>query len=163
MYLALKIHLENLKAKVDDLDVDKLKNVPAGSSKLSNVFNNDVEKTVYDKLIIKIDAVDTKIPSTSGLVTIIQDDSDKQGPEKKIEYVDKKLPYTSRLVKNTDCNTKITDIENKIPSFTRSVTTAALNTKTTEIENKIPDTKSGYQSCSEHKTGRSQRQNIWSY
>ena len=74
-----------MKAKVDDLDVDKLKNVPAGSSKLSNVFNNDVEKTVYDKLIIKIDAVDTKIPSTSGLVTIIQDDSDKKGPEKKID------------------------------------------------------------------------------
>ena len=144
-----------MKAKVDDLGVDKLKNVPAGSSKLNNVFNNDVaEKTVYNKLVIKINAVD---PNTSGLITITQDDSDKQGPEKKIEYVDKKLPYTSRLVKNTDCNTKITDIENKIPSFTRSVITAALNTKTTEIENKIPDTKYGYQSCSEHKTGRSQR------
>ena len=32
------------------------------------VDNNIVKKTVYDKLVTTINAIDTKIPSTSGLV-----------------------------------------------------------------------------------------------
>ena len=36
---------------------------------MSNIVdNNVVKKTVYDKLVTKINAIDTKIPSTSGLV-----------------------------------------------------------------------------------------------
>ena len=36
---------------------------------MSNIVdNNVVKKTVYDKLVTKISAIDTKIPSTSGLV-----------------------------------------------------------------------------------------------
>ena len=42
--LALKSNLANLKAKVDKIDVDKLKTVPIDLSKLSNVVNNDVAK-----------------------------------------------------------------------------------------------------------------------
>ena len=42
--LALKSNLTNLKAKVDKIDVDKLKTVPIDLSKLSNVVNNDVAK-----------------------------------------------------------------------------------------------------------------------
>ena len=38
---------------------------------------------------MKVNATDTKIPCTSGLVTITQYDSDKQGLEKNIDYVDK--------------------------------------------------------------------------
>ena len=48
-------------------------------------MNNDAcQKTEHDKLVTKINAFDTKIPSTSGLVTKTQYDSGKQGPEKKI-------------------------------------------------------------------------------
>ena len=42
--LALKSNLASLKAKVDKIDVDKLKTVPVDLSKLSNVVNNYVVK-----------------------------------------------------------------------------------------------------------------------
>ena len=61
---ALKTNLANLKTKVDKLDIDKLATVPVGLSKLSNVVKNDVaKKIVYDKLVAKVDNIDT-----SGLV-----------------------------------------------------------------------------------------------
>ena len=84
------------------------------------------------KLISNIIAIDTKVPSTSRIVTKTQCDSDRQVLEKKIEKVNKKTPKTTGLVKNTDYNFKIKEIENKIPSVTCLVTTAALNTKATE-------------------------------
>ena len=46
------------------------------------------KKTLYDKLIIKVNA---KIASTSGLITKTQHDSNKQSLEKTIEYIDKKI------------------------------------------------------------------------
>ena len=70
--------------------------VPAGWSKLSNVVKNDVVKeTEYNKLVAKVDNIDT-----SNFVI-------------KTEFCDKaelenKIPDTSNLVKKTDCNTKIT-------------------------------------------------------
>ena len=45
--LALKTDLVSLKPKVDKLDVDKLKTVPAGLGKLSNVMKNCCQKTVW--------------------------------------------------------------------------------------------------------------------
>ena len=83
--------------------------------------------------MLKVNAIDTKIPSTSGLVTKTQYDSDKQGLEKKIEDVDKKIPNTSEMVKKTDYSTIIIEIEKKY-GFTVLVTTTALHTKkATEI------------------------------
>ena len=64
--LAPKTHLASLKTEVDNLDLDKLKTMPADLSKLSNVVDNDVIKTMYDKLVIKINAIDTKITGTKG-------------------------------------------------------------------------------------------------
>ena len=63
--LASKTDLVILKTKLC-----KLKTIPANFSKPSNITENDiVKKIVYDKLIIKVNAIDAKIPSTSGLVT----------------------------------------------------------------------------------------------
>ena len=45
---ALKPNLYKLKAEVDKIDIDKLKTVPDGLSKLSNVINNDV----YDNCVL---------------------------------------------------------------------------------------------------------------
>ena len=95
------------------------------------------ERTVYGKLVIKANAFDTKIPSTSGLVSKKRYDLERKVLEKKIDDVDKGISNTCGLVKKTDYNTKITEIENKIPSVTALVTTVALNSKSTEIENKI--------------------------
>ena len=57
---ALKTNLANLKTEVDKLDIDKLVPVSADLSKLSNVVNNGVvKKTEYDKLVIKVNNIDT--------------------------------------------------------------------------------------------------------
>ena len=57
---ALKSNLANLKTKVDKLDTDKLTPVPDDLAKLSNVVTNDVvKKTVYDKLVAKVNNIDT--------------------------------------------------------------------------------------------------------
>ena len=56
----LKSNLANLKTEVDKLDIDKLTPVPNNLEKLSNVVENDVvEKTVYDKLVAKVNKIDT--------------------------------------------------------------------------------------------------------
>ena len=68
--LASKTDLASLKFNVDNLDIDKLKTLPAYLSKLHNVVDDHVvKKNVYDKLVIKVNAINTKIPSTSRLVT----------------------------------------------------------------------------------------------
>ena len=57
---ALKTNLANLKTEVDKLDIDKLVPVPTDLSKLSNVVkNNVVRKTVFDKLVAKVNAIGT--------------------------------------------------------------------------------------------------------
>ena len=57
---ALKKNLANLKIELDKLDTDKLKTVPIDLSKLSNVVKTEaVKKTVYDKLVAKVNNIDT--------------------------------------------------------------------------------------------------------
>ena len=57
---ALKTNLANLKSKVDKLNIDKLKPVPTDLSRLCNVVKNEVvKKDVYNKLVIKVDNIDT--------------------------------------------------------------------------------------------------------
>ena len=50
------------------------------------------KKTVYDKLVTKVNAIETKIPSTSELVTKTQYGADKHGFEKKIRMLTKIFP-----------------------------------------------------------------------
>ena len=57
---SLKTDLANLKTEVDKLDIEKLVSVPVGLIKLSDVAKNDVvQKTVYDKLVEKVNKIDT--------------------------------------------------------------------------------------------------------
>ena len=57
---ALKSSLASLKTEVDKLDIDRLAPVPVDLSKLSDVAKNDiVKKTVYDKLVAKVNSLDT--------------------------------------------------------------------------------------------------------
>ena len=57
---ALKTNLANLKTEVDKLDIDKLVPVPVDLSKLNDVVKNDVvKKDVYDKLVTKVNNIDT--------------------------------------------------------------------------------------------------------
>ena len=79
-------------------------------AKLSNVVKNDViEKTEYNKLVTKVDNIDT-----TGFVLKFKYDTDKSDLEKKISDAEKKIPNTSDLAKKkTDLNAKVTEIENK--------------------------------------------------
>ena len=57
---ALKSNLASVKIEVDKQDIDKLTPVPNDLAKLSNVVKNDVvKKAVHDKLVTKIDNIDT--------------------------------------------------------------------------------------------------------
>ena len=121
---ALKTNLASLKTEVDKLDIDKLVPVPVDLSKLSDVVKNDVvKKTVYDKLVAKVNSIDT-----SGFVLKTKYDTDKS-------EIENKIPDTSGLVKKTDYDAKIADIEGKIPDVSNLATKTALTT----VENKIPD------------------------
>ena len=103
--LTNQTNLANLKTEVDKLDIDGQVSVPADLSKLSNVVKNDVvKKTTYDKLVAKVNNIDT-----SGFVLKDKYDTDKSKLENKI-------PDASGLVKKSHYNTKIADIEGEIPA-----------------------------------------------
>ena len=82
--------------EVDKLDIDKLIPIPADVSKSRDVVKNDVvKKTVYNKLVAKVDNIDT-----SDFVLKTNYNTDKTELENKI-------PDISGLVKKTNYNTKL--------------------------------------------------------
>ena len=84
----LKTNLANLKTEVDKLDIDKLIPIPVELSKLGDVVKNYVvKKTVYNKLVAKVDNI-----NTSDFVLKTKYNNDKTELENKI-------PDTSCLVK----------------------------------------------------------------
>ena len=116
---AIKTSLANLETEVDKLDIDKLAPLSVDLSKLSDVVkNDDVKKTVYDKLVAKVNNFDT---SDFVLKTRYQTDKTE---------LENKIPYVTDFVKKA----KLNQLENKIPDV------SSLGTKTslTAVENKIP-------------------------
>ena len=99
----LTTNLASLKTKIGKLDIDKLVLAPVDLSKLSDLVKNDVvKKTVYDKLVAKVNSIDT-----NAFVLKTEYDTDKS-------EIENKIPNTSDLVKKPDYNTKITEIEGKV-------------------------------------------------
>ena len=97
-----KTNLASLKTEAYKLDIDKLAPVPNDLAKLSNVVKNYVvKKTEYNKLVGKVDNIDT-----TGFVLKTKYDNDKSNLEKKISDAD-----TSGLVKKTNFDVKITEVE----------------------------------------------------
>ena len=90
-------NLNNLKSKVDKLDVDKLATTPVDFSKLSYVVKNDVvKKDVYNA---------------------------------KIKNMEDKIPDITNLATNTTLNTRINEVKGEIPSITKLPTTTRLKSK----------------------------------
>ena len=115
-------NLRNLKTKVDKLDIDKLVPVPIDLSNLSDAVKIDVvKKTVYNKLVAKVNNI-----NTSGFVLKTKYDTDKS-------EIDNKILDTSGFVEKADYDDKISEIESKIPTISGLTTTSAL----TAVENKI--------------------------
>ena len=94
--------------------------VPTDLNKLSNVVKNDVvKKTAYNKLVAKVDNIDT-----SDFALKAKYNTGKAELEKKI-------PNVSNLATKT----ALTTVENKIPDTSNLATKTALTT----VENKIPN------------------------
>ena len=140
---ALKSNLASLKIEADKLDIDNLVPVPFDLSKLNDVVKSDVvKKTVYDKLVAKVNSIDT-----SGFVLKTKYDTDKSELENKIpdvtDFVKKakltelenKIPDVSSLATKT----ALTAVENKIPSVSSLVKKTDYSTKISEIEKKLTD------------------------
>ena len=120
--VSLKSNLASLKTEVDKLDIDKLVPVPVDLSKLSDAVKIDVvKKTVYNKLVAKVNNI-----NTSEFVLKTKYDTDKS-------EIDKKILDTSGFVEKADYDDKISEIESKIPTISGLTTTSAL----TAVENKI--------------------------
>ena len=95
-YNALKSNLASLKTEIDKLDINKLTSVPVDLAKLSNVVKNDVvKKTECDKLVNKVNGIDT-----TNFVSRTKYEKDGSDFEDKINKIDKKVPDVSELVKN---------------------------------------------------------------
>ena len=93
--LAAKSDLASLKAEIGKIDVGKLETVPADLSKLFKVVDSDaVKKTVYDKLVVHVNSIDT-----SRFISKTLYNTDKLGIEKEVGSTDKKITDISGLVK----------------------------------------------------------------
>ena len=85
---ALKSNLASLKTEVDKLDVNELTPVPNDLAKLSNVVKNDVVKKIeYNKLVTKVENIDT-----TNFVKKAKYEKDGSDFGDKINKVDKKYP-----------------------------------------------------------------------
>ena len=93
--LAGRSDLASLKAEVDKLDIDKLVLVPVDLSKLSGVVKNDVVKTVYDKLVAKVNNINISV-----FVLKTKYGIDKSDSVNKISDTDKKFLILVDLLKN---------------------------------------------------------------
>ena len=92
---ALKSNLTSLKIEVDKIDADKLKAVTVDLAKLSNVVKNDVvKKTEHNKLITKVDNIET-----TNFVKKTKYEKNGTDFEDKIDKIDKKIRDVTNLVK----------------------------------------------------------------
>ena len=106
--------LNNLTTNVDDLDVGKLKTIPIDPKNLSNVVNKKIyKKTKFNKVNMKVNNLENKIPDASTLIQTNQYNPNKINLEKKNRDAENIIPDISGLVTTTVLNTKIGEIENK--------------------------------------------------
>ena len=83
---ALRSNLATLKTEVDKIHADKLKTVPVDLANLSNAVKNDVlKKTEYNKVVTKVDNIDT-----TNFVSRTKYEKDETDFEDKIDKIDKK-------------------------------------------------------------------------
>ena len=134
---AKKDHLASSKSNIDELDIDKLKNVKTNSSNLkSKVHKLDVHKLVpvavdLSKVIdiakndAQIKSIQDKIPDITNLAT-------NTTLIAKTNEIKNKMPSITNFT-----TTVLTAVENKIPNISNSVKNTDFNTKISEIENKI--------------------------
>ena len=121
---------------MDKIDIDKLKTVPDGLAKLTNIVKNEViKKTDF---------------SADNYVTRTKFSTDTNSLDDKIDKVEKKIPDISGLATRSNVTMLVNNLNNKIDnlkindyakktSLSGYILTSTFNTKSTELENKIKD------------------------
>ena len=158
---ATKTNLAALETEVDKIDTDKLKTVPDGLTKLSNIVKNGVvKKTDYSTKVTSIetqiagltkntidnlaDVTKLKAIDTNSFVLKTKLASDVTTLENKIDPVDKKIPDKSGLATETSLtsylqtstsNSQVTEVENKIKSA--DIIAKSANTKANTIRSDL--------------------------
>ena len=141
----LPANLNNLKNKVDKLDVDKLAPVPFDLSKLIDAVKSDVvKKDVYNT---KIKRIQDKISDIANLATKASLNAKVNEVKSEITnitnlattspltVIENILPSGSNLIKKSDYNTKINEIEDAVTDHNHDkyITTPEFNKFTAEI------------------------------
>ena len=133
---AMKTNLVSLKIEIDKLDIDKLGPVPVDLTKLSDVVKNDVvKKAMYDKLVAKVNNIDT---SDFVMKTKYQTkfrDVNNVIIKAELTELENEIPDVSSLATKA----ALTAVENKIPSVSSLIKKTEYDTKISEIEKKITD------------------------
>ena len=141
----LPANLNNLKNKVDKLDVDKLAPVPVDLSKLIDEVKDDVVKK--DVYYAKIKRIQDKISDIANLATKASLNAKVNEVKSEITnitnlattspltVIENILPSGSNLIKKNDYNTKINEIEDAVTDHNHDkyITTPEFNKFTTEI------------------------------
>ena len=128
-YAKKNVYLDDLKSRVDKLDIDKLKNEPTNSSNLKS----KTDKLDADKLVaILVDL--------SKLNDLIKNDVVKKDMYNAyIKKIEDKLSKITNLANYwiTTLNGKINEVKNKIHSISNIASNIVLNSEINEVETKI--------------------------
>ena len=124
---AKKVDLSNLKSHIDNLDIDKLKNIPTNL----NFLKSKVDKLDVDRLV-------PPLVYLSKLSDVVKMMLKKDVFNTRIKNIENKIPDVTNLATKTTLNAKISEAKNEIPSITNLGTQTALNS----AENKIPSVSS---------------------
>ena len=130
--------LNNLKTKVDYLDVDKLKTVPIDLKNVIHIVNKEVAKNAKpNTLKTKVNKLYKKILHATTLIHINQHSTDKQILNNKVGAVEKKLLDLIGLMTTTVLDGKIKAVSYKIPDLGGFVKKTVYDAKILEIDGKI--------------------------
>ena len=123
---AKKVDLAYLKYNADNLDIDKLQNVPTNLSNLTT----EVDKLDFDKLVpVPVDLSKLSDAVKDGVIKI-------DVCSDKILNIEDKVPDITNLATNANLNAKINELKGEIPATTNlATTTTALTTVENEIAN----------------------------
>ena len=120
---AKKVDLSNLKSHIDNLGIDKLKNIPTNL----NFLKSKVDKLDVDRLV-------PPPGDLSKLSDVVKMMLKKYVFNTRIKNIEDKIPDVTNLATKTTLNVKISEAKSEIPSITNLGTQTALNS----AENKIP-------------------------
>ena len=124
-YFAKNTDLVNLKSDVDNLDIDKLKNIPTNL--------NDLKSKVHK---LDIGELQTTPVDFSKLSDEVKNDVVKKYVyNAKIKNIEDKIPDITKLATKTTLNSKINEVKSK----TSSITNLATDASNTAVENKTPN------------------------